>query len=136
MKKIFSLFLVLISILFCFTSCYSEADLEEAKSKAYQEGYNAGEGVGYENGQKNLETKLKNEYDKGYRIGYKDGLEEFANADNDVAGIVNNENSKQVYITPSGKRYHYSSTCGGVNSYKVSINNVGSRTPCQKCAGG
>ena len=39
-----------------------------------------------------------------------------------------------VYITPSGKRYHLSSTCGGKNSYSVSIDDIGSRTPCQKCA--
>ena len=41
---------------------------------------------------------------------------------------------RTVYITPSGKRYHLSSTCGGKNSYSVSINDVGSRTPCKKCA--
>ncbi len=45
-----------------------------------------------------------------------------------------NTDSRMVYITPSGKRYHYSSTCGGKNSYSVSINNVGDRTPCKKCA--
>lgn len=45
-----------------------------------------------------------------------------------------NTDSRTVYITPSGKRYHYSSTCGGKNSYSVSINNVGDRTPCKKCA--
>lgn len=41
-----------------------------------------------------------------------------------------------VYITPSGKRYHRLSTCGGKNSYAVDISEVGSRTPCKKCAGG
>ncbi|MBO5934043.1 MAG: DUF4236 domain-containing protein [Clostridia bacterium] len=41
---------------------------------------------------------------------------------------------RTVYITPSGKRYHYDPDCGGKNSYAVSIDNVGSRTPCQKCA--
>lgn len=41
-----------------------------------------------------------------------------------------------VYITPSGKRYHRLSTCGGKNSYAVDISDVGSRTPCKKCAGG
>lgn len=41
-----------------------------------------------------------------------------------------------VYITPTGKRYHRSSTCGGKNSYAVDISEVGSRTPCKKCAGG
>lgn len=41
-----------------------------------------------------------------------------------------------VYITPSGKRYHRLSSCGGKNSYAVDISEVGSRTPCKKCAGG
>lgn len=41
-----------------------------------------------------------------------------------------------VYITPSGKRYHRLSTCGGKNSYAVDISEVGRRTPCKKCAGG
>lgn len=43
------------------------------------------------------------------------------------------QSSQTVYITPSGKRYHYLSTCGGKNSYEVSIDNVRGRTPCQKC---
>lgn len=41
-----------------------------------------------------------------------------------------------VYITPSGKHYHRLSSCGGKNSYAVDISDVGSRTPCKKCAGG
>lgn len=44
-----------------------------------------------------------------------------------------NSNVREVYITPSGKRYHYDPQCGGKNSYKVGINNVKGRTPCQKC---
>ena len=42
-------------------------------------------------------------------------------------------NVKEVYITPSGKRYHYDPQCGGKNSYKVGINAVKGRTPCKKC---
>lgn len=44
-----------------------------------------------------------------------------------------NSNVREVYITPSGKRYHYDPQCGGKNSYKVGINSVGGRIPCQKC---
>lgn len=45
--------------------------------------------------------------------------------------------SETVYRTPSGKRYHLSSTCGGKNSYKVSLDSAiaAGLTPCQKCAG-
>ena len=44
-----------------------------------------------------------------------------------------NSNVREVYITPSGKKYHYDPQCGGKNSYKVGINSVGGRTPCKKC---
>ena len=44
-----------------------------------------------------------------------------------------NSNVREIYITPTGKRYHYDPQCGGKNSYKVGINSVGGRTPCQKC---
>ena len=39
-----------------------------------------------------------------------------------------------VYVTPSGKRYHFDPDCGGKNSRPIDISEVGSRTPCQKCA--
>lgn len=41
-----------------------------------------------------------------------------------------------VYVTPTGKRYHYSSSCAGKNAQSSSIANAKSRglTPCQKCA--
>lgn len=41
-----------------------------------------------------------------------------------------------VYITPSGKRYHLDPDCAGKNAHAVDISNIGSRTPCKKCAGG
>ena len=52
-----------------------------------------------------------------------------------VSDIVGDEViERSVYVTPSGKRYHYDAECGGKNSYKVTMDEVGSRTPCQKCA--
>ena len=49
---------------------------------------------------------------------------------------ANKTNSRTVYITPTGKRYHYSSTCGGKNSTATTIDNARARglTPCKKCA--
>ena len=43
---------------------------------------------------------------------------------------------RTVYITPTGKRYHYSSSCGGKNSYSVTLQTAQSYglTPCKKCA--
>lgn len=41
-----------------------------------------------------------------------------------------------VYRTPTGKRYHFSSTCGGKNSYATTLEAARSAglTPCSKCA--
>lgn len=43
---------------------------------------------------------------------------------------------QQVYVTPYGERYHLSASCAGKNARQVAISQVGSRTPCKKCAGG
>ena len=45
-------------------------------------------------------------------------------------------NSKTVYVTPTGKRYHFSSTCGGKNSSATTLSQALARglTPCKKCA--
>lgn len=44
--------------------------------------------------------------------------------------------SSIVYRTPSGKRYHLISTCGGANSYEVTREQAiaAGLSPCQKCA--
>ena len=46
------------------------------------------------------------------------------------------DNSRTVYVTPTGKRYHYISTCGGKNSTASTLNKAKARglTPCQNCA--
>lgn len=48
----------------------------------------------------------------------------------------NTSNSKTVYRTPSGKRYHLDPDCGGKNSYSTTLDSAISSglTPCQKCA--
>ncbi len=45
-------------------------------------------------------------------------------------------NGKTVYVTPTGKRYHFSSTCGGKNSSASTLSQALARglTPCKKCA--
>lgn len=52
-----------------------------------------------------------------------------------TTAAAQNQNSMGVYRTPSGKRYHYISTCGGKNSYSVSLDEAKAAglTPCQKC---
>ena len=44
-------------------------------------------------------------------------------------------NGPTVYITPTGKKYHYSSSCAGKNAIEKSLDNVrNSYGPCKKCA--
>lgn len=45
-------------------------------------------------------------------------------------------NSQTVYVTPTGKRYHYSSSCAGKNATRSTLSDAKSRglTPCKKCA--
>lgn len=46
-------------------------------------------------------------------------------------------NSRTVYVTPTGKRYHYSSSCNGGSYYESTLDDALARnlTPCKKCVG-
>ena len=46
------------------------------------------------------------------------------------------QNSRTVYRTPTGKRYHFDPECGGKNSKSTTLDVATSSglTPCQKCA--
>lgn len=44
------------------------------------------------------------------------------------------QQGETVYITPSGKRWHRSRRCAGDNAISVTMDQVGNRTPCKKCA--
>ena len=48
----------------------------------------------------------------------------------------NNTHGKQVFRTPTGKRYHFDPDCGGKNSYQTTLEAAKSAglTPCKKCA--
>lgn len=50
-------------------------------------------------------------------------------------GKSDNNNSRTVYRTPKGKCYHYSSECGGKNSYSISYDEAieSGLRPCEKC---
>ncbi len=45
---------------------------------------------------------------------------------------------KKVYITPTGKKYHFNKACGGSSAYAVTLLEAKEKglTPCSKCAGG
>lgn len=44
--------------------------------------------------------------------------------------------SRTIYVTPTGKRYHFDPDCGGKNSHSATLDYAISLglTPCQKCA--
>lgn len=46
-------------------------------------------------------------------------------------------NSRTVYVTPTGKRYHYSSSCNGGSYSPSTLDEARARglTPCKKCVG-
>ena len=44
------------------------------------------------------------------------------------------QQGETVYITPSGKRWHRSARCAGDNAIADTMDQVGNRTPCKKCA--
>lgn len=47
------------------------------------------------------------------------------------------KNEKTVYVTKTGKRYHYDSSCNGGTYYPSTLTEAQNRglTPCQKCVG-
>ena len=48
---------------------------------------------------------------------------------------VEKQKTITVYITPSGKKYHYSLDCAGENARSVTITEAKEQgyTPCEKC---
>ncbi len=70
---------------------------------------------------------------KAITIKTKSSSKKKSSAKKSSSGTKTGEN---VYITPTGKRYHYDPDCGGVNSYKVSLSHAEGLglSPCQKCA--
>ena len=68
---------------------------------------------------------------------------EFSTTENTTESVViqtENETSptdKTVYITPTGKKYHYSKSCAGKNAIPTSLEDAKRHyDPCKKCAHG
>lgn len=114
---------------FDFSVSTSELEAKEAAEKAEQERLAAEK--------KAEEERLAAEKAEQERIAAEKAAQEQAQqqaiAEQQAAA---QQQEQMVYITPSGERYHLSSTCGGKNSRQVPISQIGSRTPCKKCAGG
>ena len=56
----------------------------------------------------------------------------------EAAAAATQTTGRMVYVTPTGKRYHYSASCAGKNATEATLEqaqNMG-LTPCKNCAGG
>lgn len=68
--------------------------------------------------------------------GKVDNTDQTGKSSTAVTRSGNHSNGTTVYVTPSGKKYHYSASCGGDNSYETTLEEALSegKTPCKKCA--
>ncbi|MBE6990966.1 MAG: hypothetical protein E7430_00090 [Ruminococcaceae bacterium] len=60
------------------------------------------------------------------------------NNNESIADTAESDNSNVIYITKSGSRYHFSSSCGSGTYYESTMEEALAKglTPCKKCAGG
>ena len=52
-----------------------------------------------------------------------------------TAAVANKTKGEHIYVTKTGKRYHYSGTCNGGTYYEATLAEAMGRglTPCDKC---
>lgn len=89
--------------------------------------------------QAEAEAKAKAEQEAAEKAAAEKAAQEQAAAEAAAAQQAAQEQaaaqqSETVYVTPSGKRWHRSASCAGKNARAVTMDQVGGRTPCQKCA--
>ena len=104
---------------------------KEAQEKAEREAQEQAEREAREKqAQKEAEEKAKQE---AQEKAQKQSQSQKSNASSSQSST---NNSRTVYITPTGKRYHLSPTCGGKNSSATTLSHALSigLTPCKKCA--
>ena len=80
------------------------------------------------------EAKAKAEKEAAEKAAQEQAAAEAAAAQQAAQEQTAAQQSETVYITPSGKRWHRSASCAGKNARAVTMDQVGGRTPCQKCA--
>ena len=80
------------------------------------------------------EAEAKAEQEAAEKAAQEQAAAEAAAAQQAAQEQAAAQQSETVYITPSGKRWHRSASCAGKNARAVTMDQVGGRTPCQKCA--
>ena len=85
----------------------------------------------------NNSSKTSSKYSPQKQNNSSESTRSSSNYKSEQNDLKNNQesNSNTVYRTPSGKRYHKSETCGGKNSYAVSLDEAKTSglTECQRC---
>lgn len=128
--KILACILALFTVVFVMTSCNSETDEEELNASITEAPILETE----------TETTTEPESTTQETTTEETTTQETTTQETTTQETTTQETTtnkpagRTVYITPYGERYHLDPDCGGKNSYSVSIDNVGGRTPCKKCA--
>ena len=139
MKKVAVLFLLAL-VVFSFTCCQSGYALENPdgsdRVKIFEEP------VETESEQSGIETATdSNQHNTdSVQQNADDGVSQSKQSETGNKTTTKTANKTTdngtVYITPTGKRYHFSATCGGKNSTAVPLEEALGLglTPCGKCA--
>lgn len=117
---------------------------EDLKEEIYQEAYDQGNEDGYTTGYNTgYETGKKEGYSSGYSVGKADGIAQAESthgrpntSSSDYSYNAYSGGSGEVYITPTGSKYHSIPKCGNTkSSQKVSLSYALSLglTACKKC---
>lgn len=87
-----------------------------------EDGDNVGKSHAENNESKNANRNSK-DFDEGITVSDKDNSENLT------------KKSKTVYITPTGKKYHYSKSCGSGNYIAITLEEAEKKgyKPCKKC---
>ena len=118
---------------------YDDAFLNELKEKA--ESINAAEGSDTEEEEKTRTEQGDDTVGENDGGGYLD-FAPSADTENGDAGrsipSAEKNGGMTVYITPTGKCYHFDADCGGKNSVPTTLDSAVSSgyRPCKKCADG
>jgi len=103
-----------------------EEEQKQAEEKAKQQ----------EEEKKQAEDKARQQEEGKNNTEDKTNQQEKGKQKSSINSNENKDNSRTVYITPTGKCYHYSSECAGKNAKVTTKNQAETKglAPCKKCA--
>ena len=133
MKKVI-IFLISVFCILAFCSCIFDEGKEMSDNGVKY--YPAKENVNYDNSGVISEKDTQEVTQEEIPEEVVTGMIADANSENiSVQYNLDNANSMTVYVTPSGKKYHFSNTCPGKNSTEITLDEAltSGREACKKC---